>query len=183
MKRNELIKLRKLVNQEIERRKRIEELLKENLVQEYLELTKINSVSIDHNNIEEILNQIIDTLTITETNGIYVCTRAWRTEEYTTYEDTSRYSEYVDVDSKRAEYKTYGDIESDKVIMAVKKDTRGNVWPLISDFERDNIVLNPYNTSENENGYDEVKIDFFKMVLDYGQAKGKKLILEKYPRI
>ncbi len=51
------------------------------------------------------------------------------------------------------------------------------------DFENDNIILNPYNTSTNRNGYDEVKMDFFKTSIEKGQAKAKKLILTKYPRL
>ena len=51
------------------------------------------------------------------------------------------------------------------------------------EFENENIILNPYNTSNNRNGYDEVKYDFFETALKNGQAKAKKLVLSKYPRI
>ena len=43
------------------------------------------------------------------------------------------------------------------------------------DFENENIILNPYNTSNNRNGYDEVKMDFFKTSIEKGQAKVKNL--------
>ena len=52
-----------------------------------------------------------------------------------------------------------------------------------SEFERNNIVLNPYNKSDNNNGYEEVRRDFFENTLKYGEEESKKLLLEKYPRL
>lgn len=55
--------------------------------------------------------------------------------------------------------------------------------PLISSFETDNIVLNRHNTIKNQNGYDDVRFDFFETALKDGQAKAKRLVLAGYLRI
>lgn len=183
MKRNELIQLRELVDDEIKRRKRIKELLGNELVMEYLEITKTNPVDLDINNISEIISKILSSFTITKTNDIYVCTSAWYTDYRICYEDTEYYSQYVAIDSEYAECKIYTDIESSKSITAVKEEKERYGRPLISTFETDNIVLNPHNISKNQNGYEEVKFDFFETALKDGQAKAKKLVLSKYPRI
>ena len=88
MRRNELILLKELVNEEISRRKRIKELLKNELVREYLVITGTNEAELDVNNISEILSNILPSFTVTKTNGIYVCTRAWYSECRILYEDT-----------------------------------------------------------------------------------------------
>ena len=183
MKRNELIQLRKLVEDEIKKRKRIKELLRNEIVMEYLEITKTNPVELDIDNMSEIISKILSSFTITKTNGIYVCTSAWYTDYRICYEDTEYYSQYVAIDSEYAECKTYTDIESNKSITAVKEEKERYGRPLISSFETDNIVLNPYNTNTNKNGYEEVKMNFFETAIKDGQAKAKRLVLSKYPRI
>ncbi len=183
MKRNELIKLRKLVNIEIERRKRIKELLEQNLVKEYLKITNSNIKELDENNIQEILNNILKEFSISRTNGIYVCTYAYYLDWNVYYQETNYYSKSTDINSIDADYKIYADIESDKLIKAVKENKNNDKRPLISNFEKENIVLNPYNTHQNNNGFYEVKYNFFNSALKDGQEKAKKLILSKYPRL
>ena len=183
MKRNELIELRSLVKNEIKRRERIQELLKNELVIEYLKVTKTKPVNLDSNNIKEIISKVLSSFTITKTNGIYVCTSAWYTDYEICYEETNYYSKDVEINSECAESKIYTDIESGKCISAKRVANCMDIRPLISNFERDNIVLNPYNTGNNRNGYDEVQLDFFETALKDGQAKAKKLVLNKYPRI
>lgn len=182
MKRNELIKLRELVNQEVEKRNRILKLLENELVKEYLELSKIEIKQLDSNNVREILNQILTDFNITKTNGIYVCTQASYLDCSICYQDTSYYIKNTKIDAAYADDKTYVDIESGKTIQATKKENYHN-GPLIKEFEKDNIVLNPYNTPRNKNRYDKVRIDFFENALKYGQAKSKQKILKKYPRL
>ena len=145
MKRNELIQLRELVNDEIKRRERIKELLKNELVMEYLEITKTNPVDLDINNIKEIISKILSSFTITKTNGIYVCTSAWYTDWEVCYEETNYYSKEVDINSEYAEHKVYTDIESGECIGASKESSNSDRRQLISNFEQNNIVLNPYN--------------------------------------
>ena len=173
MKKNELIKLRELVNLEVKRRERIKELLKSDLIKEYLEITKSEITELDSNNIQEILNQILSSFTIAKTNGIYVCTRSWRPEV----------KGNVNIDSKFAEYRLYIDIESGKEIIASRRECNTYGRPLIVNFEISNIVLNPYNTNKNKNGFEEVKMNFFESAIKDGQAKAKKLVLSKYARL
>ena len=181
MTRNELIELRKIVNNEINRRKRIKELLSNDLIQEYLRITNTKLEELDDSNIKEILEQILSTFTITKTNGIYVCTSAYYIDCDICYEETNYYSRNVNINSEYAEHRVYTDIESGQTIKGHKEDHYGR--PLMRDFENENIILNPYNTSTNRNGYDEVKMDFFKTSIEKGQAKAKKLVLSKYPRL
>lgn len=182
MKKNELIKFRELVNNETDRRKRIKELLDNDLVLEYLTLTETKKCNLDFNDIDDIVNRIISNYKITKTNEIYVCTCAYYIDCKICYEDTDYYSKYVNIDSDYAEYKLYTDIESKKYFKASKKNSDVTKY-LISDFENNNIVLNPYNTCRKDNGYDEVRTYFFINALKYGQAKSKKLVLSKYPKI
>ena len=179
MRRDELITLRELVTEEVERRKRIKELLKMDLVKEYLEITKTSPEDLDVNNLPEIINKILETFKITKTNGIYVCTSAYYIDCSITYQDTSYYSRTVDIDSEYADYKIYHDIEDGRMVKANKENNK----ILIKVFEDNNIVLNPYNTNVNSNGYYEVKTDFFINAIKDGQNKSKKLLLSKYPRI
>ena len=181
MRRNELIKLRNLVEQEKQRRKRIKELLSNDLIQEYLRITNTKFEELDDSNIKEILEQILSSFEITKTNGIYVCTSAYYIDCDICYEETNYYSRNVNINSEYAEHRVYTDIESGQTIKGHKEDHYGR--PLMRDFENENIILNPYNTSTNRNGYDEVKMDFFKTSIENGQAKAKKLVLSKYPRL
>ena len=183
MKRNELIQLRELVDDEIKRRKRIKELLRNELVMEYLEITKTNPIDLDIDNIAEILSKVLSSFTFTKTNGIYVCTNALYTDYRICYEDIEYYSQHVAIDSEYADYKTYRDIESGESIEAQKEENEYFIRPLISSFEKENIVLNPHNTCNNQNGYGHVRFDFFNCALKEGQEKAKKLVLSKYPRI
>ena len=63
------------------------------------------------------------------------------------------------------------------------KANKENNKILIKVFEDNNIVLNPYNTNVNSNGYYEVKTDFFINAIKDGQTKSKRLLLSKYSRI
>ena len=182
MRRNELIKLRNLVVQEKQRRERIKELLANPLIQEYLRITSTEYKDLDESNITEILEQILSSFEITKTNGIYVCTSAYYIDCDICYEETNYYSRNVNINSKYAEHRVYTDIESGQTIKGHKEDDHYG-RPLMRDFENENIILNPYNTSNNRNGYDEVKMNFFKTSIEKGQAKARKLILSKYPRL
>ena len=70
MKREELIKLKKMYNQELERRTRINQLLKEDNVLEYL---KLNGIKLERMQIEDtwsIIKELLKNIEITETNSI-----------------------------------------------------------------------------------------------------------------
>lgn len=181
MDKNELIKLKKLVNLEISKRERIDELLNNEFVEEYLKLTQIPKYE-NKSDFLEVLKDILKDFEVTKTNNIYVCTKASGIEYDICYEETSTYSKNIKIDSKEADFKIYTDIESKRKIIA-KKEKNKYVDSTIEEFEKNNIVLNPYNSCDNSNGYEEVRLDFFNNCIKSGQTKAKNLILNKYPRI
>lgn len=185
MKKKELLELKNQVQQEIQSRKRINELLETELVQEFLNLSNVEVQSFDEEDIRGILASILSNFTITKTNGIYVCTGTFFTGCDINYEDYRFYTRKIDFDNPLAEYRTYCDIEDRSMKTAyMKKDDNSNESNLlVSEFEGSNIVLNPYNSSENYNGYYEVRGDFFATAIEKGQRKAKKIILERYPRM
>lgn len=183
MKKSELIELRKKVCEERERRKRFNELLDEELVKEYLNIIKSNPSRLNEEDTKGILKRILKDFEVTKTNGIYVCTSASYVYCSISYQDTNYYSRNVLMNSPAAEYKIYTDIESGEIITAVKENGYLESDLLISEAEKSEIILNPYNSYKKNNGYDEVRLEFFETALKEGQAKAKKLILSKYPRI
>ena len=70
MKREELIKLKKTYNQELERRIRINQLLKEDNVLEYLKLNGINLERMQIEDMWSIIKELLKNIEITETNSI-----------------------------------------------------------------------------------------------------------------
>ena len=187
MRKEELIKIKKLINEEIFRRKTINELLSLESTKKLLDLTGLKIDFLDYDNIREIIGNIIKDYNICETNNIYVCTRAYYLVDYGNHDrDNYSYSTNIN-DNECAEYKSYRDIESGKYIKAVKERVnRIEKRPLIEVFEKNNIVLNPYNESSRkhvENGYEEVILEFFYEAYKNGQNKALKKILTKYPRL
>ena len=177
MKKSELTKLRRLVKAEITRRKQINELLDKKDVLEYLKLIDGCTDKKDLEDIRGILAEILKGFKVKETNGIYVCTAA--------FDEDSRSPciYYQKPDDKTPERKRYKDIESGKEIT-----TDWNYGQQIRQFERSNIVLNPYNATYNnknikENGYEEVRLDFYEESYKNGQYNAIKKVLSKYPRI
>jgi hypothetical protein len=132
-------------------------------------------------NIREVIKEILDSYKISKTNGIYVCTKAYYFDPHVVYQDLVCTTVDVDIDSKCAERRIYYDIESGALERAFKEEN--NFYPTFHDFEDFNIVLNPYNTSKDKNGYEEVRMDFFENAIKYGQAKSKKLLLSKYKKL
>ncbi len=183
MKRDELILLRNLVTLEQDRRNRINELLNSDEVMEYLKLSNTDPITIDPNDLREIIEMIIKTLEFHKSNGIYVCTNAYDVRCSINYEETDYYTSPVPINSD-AEYKIYGDIETGKFIKA-RNENKEDRWVVntTNEFENNNIVLNPTNSSVNMNKYNEVRLVFFENAINLGQAKSKKLILEKYKRL
>lgn len=181
MKKQELINLRKYLEEEIERRKRINELLNNTIIKEYISLTG-SKVEYQNINKNTIINEITKDIKYTDTNGIYVWTDAFAYSFDLTYEEYHEYLSSIDYDNPTIKFKRYMNIENYRICSArIEKEHPNNI--LISDFEKENIVLNPYNSSNNNNGFNEIRNDFLSYSLDYGQVKAKKLLLEKYSRI
>lgn len=174
-----------MLNEEIARRNRIQELLKNDLMKEYISLSHLEPMKMDSTAINEMLESILQEFTIEKTNGIYVCTGTYFTDWRVCYEETYYTTKQVEFDSEDAEFRIYCDIESDMCVTAYKKIEKEEVYKKIttSEFECTNIVLNPYNSNQNRNGYSEVRSDFFINAIKYGQPKSKRLLLDKYRRM
>lgn len=178
MRNSELINLRNQVKKEISKRRQINQYLNNEAVLGYLNLIGETTYKKDLQNIREMLVGILKNFEITETNGIYVCTKAYDED----HQGPLIY--YCRPDSKSIpDYKCYMDIESRKEV-----STKMIYGPSIQDFERSHIVLNPYNASYNDknikdNGYEEVRLDFFEECYHYGQYEAVQKVLRKYPRI
>lgn len=177
MKKSELIKLRTIYSKELERLTRIKKLLNEEQCRELIELSKIDVSEFREIDSLKILHDILQNFRPTETNGIYVCIGTYI--DWLDYDIAS--SRSVPFYDKDAEYRCYRDIENRGYVKAY---TSPSLYPLFtSTFEQENIVLNPYSSNKNDNGYDEVRDEFFMNCINLGQAKSKRLILEKYKRI
>jgi len=207
MTQNELVALKKLLKKEQERRKRINELLLNPLIQEFSSLNNLNIQALPNEDRWLILQEILEKFQITESNGILVCTNSYFHDWRINYRETEHYSQEVSFDSEYVEYQFFNDIETGKIHVGYTEDyirrmiseeheysRRSTVTPsefchdkygrhLVSEILENHIVLNPYNSSKNCNGFYEVKKDFFETSIDEGQAKAKQLILEKYKRM
>ena len=171
MERKELIYLKKRLQEEKEKRDKIKNL--QDNVKELISLIEINPDLFIKEDFE-LLKIILKNYKITNTNNIYVATKAFNLN-YGYYEIPIR---SLDVGSR-----IYTNIEDKCTVKAWISEQAYDKRTITSEFEKDNIVLNPYNTSVNENGYEKVRQEFFENAIKYGQAKSKKLILSKYPRL
>ena len=178
MNKNEITRLRKQIHDEVERRKKINHYLDNEVVQNYLKLIGESTDKKEIENIREMLVDILKNFEVKNTNGIYVCTKAYD-------EDNSAPILYPRTPEGKGgvDCKCYMDIESKKEIV-----TNCIIGPSIYDFEKRNIVLNPYNAPYNDkkillNGYEEVRLDFFEECYKNGQYKADQKVLSKYPRI
>lgn len=210
MKREELIKLKKMYNQELERRTRINQLLKEDNVLEYL---KLNGINLERMQIEDtwsIIKELLKNIEITETNSILVHTSNYMLECKMCYEETDYYRIAVSFNDNKTEYQTFRNIETGKIYTSCSDDYVKNEFDnnnysyyfpdknesnitlsefchkfynhvLTSELRQKYTILNPYNSSKNQNGYEEVRKNFFETVITKGQTSAKKLILSKYP--
>ena len=208
MKREELIKLKKMFNQELERRTRVNQLLQENNVLEYLKLNGINPERLQIEDKWNIIKELLKNIDITETNGILVHTNNYKLECKICYEETDYYRITVPFNDSETEYQTFRNIETGKIYTScsddyVKSEFDSNDYKyrfpnkpnmtlnefclelhnrlLTSELRQKYTILNPYNSSKNQNGYEEVRKDFFETAITKGQTSAKKLILSKYP--
>ena len=176
MRKSELIKLRNLVNEEIEKRKKINQCLNSKDVLEYLNLIDGCTDKKDLNDIKDILKKLLKNYKVTDSNGIYVCTKAYD-------EDNCAPITYYYRPTSNADHRCYKDIETEEEIT-----TNWVYGPGINEFESSHIVLNPYNASYNdkeikENGFEDVRLYYFEECYKHGQNEAFQKVLIKYPRI
>jgi len=207
MKKTELIKLKKLLQQEIIKRNKINTLLSNELIQEFKSLTNLNINELQLNDNWTILEEILNNFQITESNGILVCTGSYLVCCNIYYQETEYYAKEESFNNPNIEYQIFEDIETRKMYVAYtekyikdkieeqkKYYNIEDITPsefcykkygryLVSDLIKKYIVLNPYNSSENRNGFNDVQKDFFITAIEKGQPKAKQLVLNKYPKL
>ena len=134
---------------------------------------------------DEVVKEVLERISFTESSGLYVCTYAYYTDCDISYEDTSFYYRKVPINSLEAEYRIYMDIENGDIYKGTNNLINKKLYNLVlfSEFEPSHIILNPYNTCDNQNGYQEVRLDYFKSLLDNSPSKSKKIVLSKYKRL
>lgn len=207
MKKTELIKLKKLLQQETDRRNRINELLSNGIIQEFLSLNNLNINELQSDDKWLILKELLKEFQITESNGILVCTGSYLIACSICYQETDYYTKEVRFDNPYIEYQTFEDIETNKIHTAytdkhiqsrLEEENRYYTTTkmtasdfchkrygrfLVSELMEKYTILNPYNSSKNSNGFNEVQKDFFITAIEKGQPKAKQLVLSKYPRM
>ena len=207
MKKSELIILKKRLNEELERRNRINELKNNDLIKEFIKLNDLNINELDTNDKWKILNDLLEKIEIRESNGILVCIGNYRVAYSACYQEYNDYEEELEFDSKYIEYQKFKDIETNKIHISYKdkfiekkfnEDLEYNIENykdlnsfchkkykslLTSELNKRCILLNPYNSLKNENGFNEVRKDFFTFAIEEGQSKAKQLVLSKFTQM
>jgi hypothetical protein len=206
MKKQELIRLKESLEHEINRRNRINSLLKNDIIMEFITLNGLDINEFDVSNNWVILEELLKDFKITRSNGILVCTGDYITDCSINYQETNYYEERVDFGSNYTQYRMFKDIEtkmkhlgyidnfvqreleydtywsSRKISLSDYCHMKYNYY-LISELKDKYILLNPYSSIYDENGFDDVRKDFFTEALNKGQVIAKKMLLKKYPRI
>lgn len=207
MKKSELIKLKKILKEEESRRSRVNELLSNSLIKEFLLLNNLNVDELEAHDKWLILKELLKDMQITESNGILVCTGSYLIRCSICYEETDYDVKEVSFDNPYIRHQTFEDIETNKLYTAYsdkyvqeKKEEESKYYNisdvnlsdychkkygryLVSELKDKFIVLNPYNSSKNNNGFEEVQKDFFMEAIEKGQPKAKQLVLSKYPQM
>lgn len=204
MKQSELIKIKKLLQQEINKRNRITELLENKLIQEFILLNNIN-LNKPEKDTWLVLSELLKEFEITESNGILVCIGNYLITCDLCYQETNYYEQEVEFNNEYIEYQKFKDIETNNIYKAytdnyiqkcLEKDSYyGNYLTpseychkvynryLVSELKEKYTILNPYNTIKNDNGFNEVQKDYFITSIEQGQTKAKQLVLSKYPKM
>lgn len=200
MNKQELIGFKKIILDEYNKRNRIVDLRDSELVKEYMsylincderylvEAARTFQSMVDkirRVDVEDIIKEFSRYNLIQESNGIYVCVNSFSFKPHGTIKesiesDTSDMKEYIDIESRRKEVleRRISDEEYfEDQILGRKSDEE------IDEFEHNHIVLNPYNSIDNNNGYDEVRFDFLKKAYDTDNEEAVKYVLNKYKRI
>ncbi len=186
---NELKLFRKLVKSEIEKRKKVNEILQNYDIKDTLEEYLLSEDHLDPFNTYSIVEKVLKGFFVTKSNKIYVCTLS-------VYEDESGVKSYYNPATQNINisYKRYVDIESREIALAGPSVPEYSPLYISSDtqsFENKFIVLNPDGEIYSEkkksafrnNGYYRIRQDFFEACLENTQKEAIKMILKKTPRI
>lgn len=176
----ELKDLREKYYKEIERREYLKKLVEDEMVQEFLRVSRYNYKNLTEYDKIKLVENLINKKQFQEPNGIYVLTRCaiftpdYYGEDYWTVD--------VKFDSDKIHEYTCTNIENFKQQYIVSShDYRPG--QLLERFREQNIILNPTNSSDNYNNLYEVRKEFVLDSIENDQEHAKKLLLEKYKRI
>lgn len=184
---NDINYIRQLIETEKNKIARLNTLLNIGCVKEYLELKGLKEQSSYSYSEWDILAKILEDYTVDKTNGIYVCIGAYYNDYSIKY--GNKYSvTSCSFDDPCLEYRTYRDIETGQFIRAYSSEELAprsgrKKAPLINSFEKCFIVLNPFNTNKEDNGFNIVREEFFTIALNSSEEEAKNYILNKYPRM
>ena len=211
MELNELEQLKRQYNNGLERLNRVKELLNTEQVKEFFGLS--TSLISEYDSLDEymsiakilaklrineleLMKKILANFKFTSTNNIYVCVGAYfckvepayfelppkETYPHTTYINSNYYicRNYRNLEDERDfyVYRTEEAWENHRIVFGLDKPT----WPT-SEFEEKHIVLNPYNSDISDNGYEEVRAEFFLDCMTMSQEESKQRLLKKYNRM
>lgn len=150
-------------------------------IERYLELSRDHLGEVLSTDPWSILKPYLDKHRIEQTNGIYVCTGYYANVEKTIYTEEEIFSiPFNRFYSCANLFREYKNIEN-KIKVKAPVFKRDGI--ATSNFEDNNIVLNPYNKADQENGFEEVRRLFFNTSLEKGQEEAKKLVLSRYPQL
>lgn len=181
MNRNDILIIKKMLEIEKNRTKKLNELLKDKNVIEYLNIKGITEEIKDICDDWYFIKNILKEYKIKETNNIYVLIGTYITDSYINYQETDYYEKEVPFDSEDAEYRLYKNIENGLIRKAyLSEEFFGYPKILVNEFEQNNIILNPYNSNKNNEIYEQIKKDFFTEIINQGQVKAKKILIKKY---
>lgn len=183
---NDLRKIKTKLEEKIQRRNKLNKYLNDKKIQKFIDLANIKVDKKDVNK-EKLLNEVLNDIIIKNTDNIYICDAAYTLDCIIEQDDKIYYERKVDFGYKDIKYKDYINIESEVSTICYKDESileTSNIdkFLLINDFEKENIVLNPYNISGN-NGFNEVRLEYFLNALEFGKTKAKSMLLKKYKRM
>lgn len=177
-----LLKIKKEI---LKQKDEIKELEQNPIVRRYLELKeRIESDQVDdyykivHLSNEMILEKVMESVSTTNTNNIYVYLATYQiNREKKSADDPVEPVDYiVSLEDPEADYIEYMSIELDeypiKNIQSVAPDNR-------KEFEQNNIVLYPPDGVNNAKYYSEIRMMYFNTAIKYGCDKAVEKVLYK----
>lgn len=189
MKKEELVKLKILLEEELIRRQRINEILEDNLILEYMKEKNMDITKLEVNDLWVLLKEILKNFKISESNGILAYTGSYFVCDATYYQEPGYYPVLIKKDDKKnAEYKEFKDIETNKVYRGYNDELIKQECDIPSLEEFCHKKYRSYLLSELEKQYtliyphhdfEDVQKDFFLTSVEKGQAKARKLVINK----
>lgn len=185
---NDIQKIKERLTAERERIQRLNSSLQDPQVKEYLKLKGIKEKTVYTIDEWQVISEFLKGYETEDPTNIYVCTGATLTECDICYQETNYYERKCSIYDPYLEYREYKNIETGAYVKAyydiryVRPYAR-KYAKLISDFEKDVIVLHPCKTDDPDNGYEQVRKYYFETALKYGEEVAEDMVLRKYPKV